>query len=186
MTDITTFAQEYFEKLKAGLDCLDMKSLAEIIEVLQEAQKNKRWIFILGNGGSAATSGHLVNDLNKLASNGPNKFKAMGLTDNVSILTAWANDLSYDEVFVRQLDNLLSEKDVVIVITGSGNSPNVIKAIEFARERGATTIGFLGFKGGKARDLLDHYLLFDEEHYGRVEDAQSIMCHLIANYLKSS
>jgi len=184
MTDITAFGREYLEKLNAGLAGLDMKSFEAIVGVLAEARRNGRFVFVLGNGGSAATASHFVNDLNKLASMGKaGKFKAIGLADNVSLLTAWANDTSYDEVFARQLDNLLSPKDVVVVITASGNSPNAIKAIEFARERGATTIGFLGFTGGKAKEMTDHHRLFAERHYGRVEDAQTIMGHLVANCL---
>ena len=179
------YAKEYLTKLADGLNRIDMDALQRIIEVLAEAGREGRRVFVCGNGGSAATASHFVNDLNKFASMGlDGYFKAVGLTDNVPLLTAWANDDSYGEVFSRQLVNFLQPQDVVVGISGSGNSPNVVKAMEVAKEGGAVTIGLLGFDGGKVKDMVDHYIHFQESHYGRSEDAHHIVCHIIANALR--
>lgn len=183
--EVASYAEDYFRKLKEGLDRLDLEALGAVIEVLERARDEGRQIFICGNGGSAATASHFANDLNKLASIGQSKkFKAIALTDNVPLMTAWANDEDYAEIFAQQLDNLLDERDVVIGISGSGNSENVVRAMELARQRGAITIGFLGFDGGRMKESVDHYILFEESHYGRVEDAHLILEHLISHFLR--
>jgi len=185
--ELATYAAEYFRKLKEGLDRLDLKALEKIIEVLAQARGAGKQIFIFGNGGSAATASHFANDLNKLASMGSKKkFKAIALTDNVSLITAWANDEAYAKIFSRQLDNLLNEGDIVIGISTSGNSENVIRALQLASQRGAITIGLLGFDGGRMKDLVDYFLWFQENHYGRVEDAHAIVCHIVTNFLRSA
>jgi len=183
--DLASYAVEYFQKLKQGLDRLDLKALEKIIEVLAQAREEGRQIFIFGNGGSAATASHFANDLNKLASaETKKKFKAIALTDNVPLMTAWANDEDYAEIFARQLDNFLNEGDIVIGISGSGNSENVLRALQLASQRGAISIGFLGFDRGRMKDLVDYFLWFQENHYGRVEDAHAILCHVIAHALR--
>ncbi len=182
--DLASYTAEYFEKLKAGLDSINIDSLQNIIEALSKARVDGKQILIFGNGGSSAIASHLVNDLNKLASIGSEKkFRAIALTDNVPLLTAWANDEGYTEVFARQLDNFLCEGDVVIGISSSGNSENMVQALKLAAQRGATTIGLVGFGGGRMKRLVDYFLWFPEDHYGRVEDAHGIWCHVIVNFL---
>lgn len=180
------FIKNYLAKLDEGLNKLDTDTIEKITEVLAQARDEGRMIFIFGNGGSAATASHFANDLNKLAScNGRQEFKAMALTDNVPLMTAWGNDVNYDDIFSSQIKNFLNEGDVAIGISGSGNSKNILKALKLAKQKGATTIGLLGFRGGRAKDMVDHHICFEEDHYGRVEDAHMILAHLIANYLKN-
>ncbi len=183
--ELVNYTAEYFQKLKDGLDSLDINSLEKIIEALKQAREEDKQIFIFGNGGSSAIASHLVNDLNKLASIGSEKkFRAIALTDNIPLLTAWANDEGYTEIFSRQLDNFLREGDVVVGISSSGNSENMVRALKLAHQRGAITVGLVGFGGGRMKSLADYFLWFPENHYGRVEDAHTVFCHLIANFLR--
>jgi D-sedoheptulose 7-phosphate isomerase len=139
----------------------------------------------MGNGGSAATASHMANDLNKLAivPEQP-RFRAISLSDNVPCMTAWANDSAYEDIFAEQLSNFLDPGDVVIAISASGNSPNVIKAIRLAREMGAITIGFTGKDGGQLKPLVDICLCIPSDHLGVQEDGHIILDHVIANALR--
>jgi D-sedoheptulose 7-phosphate isomerase len=184
MSQMESYMMNYLGRLHAGLAKLDAVAFQKIAAAIEEARRNGRWIYIIGNGGSAATAMHLANDFNKLSSKDKNPpFKAISLSDNISLLSAWANDSSYEEAFSKPLENFIGAGDVLICISASGNSPNIIRAIELAHSRRATTVGFLGFKGGKAMTKVDHYLLYEEEHYGRAEDAQTVIGHILANYL---
>ena len=180
---------DYFSKLKKGLDELDKNMIKKIIDVLYGAWKEEKQVFIFGNGGSASTASHFACDIGKNTLgrkyNDKNikRFKVISLTDNVATITAYGNDLSFEDIFSQQLNNLVTKGDVVIAITGSGNSPNVIKAIEVAKESGAKIISFLGFDGGKVKDLADYPLIFKDNHYGRIEDAHIILEHLISSIL---
>jgi len=181
--------EEYFNKLKKGLDRLDRNKIKKIIDILYKAWEEERQIFILGNGGSASTASHFACDIGKgtlgrkYNDKDMKRFKAISLTDNVATITAYGNDLSFNDIFSQQLNNLVREGDVVIAITGSGNSPNILKAIEVAKRFKAVTVGFLGFDGGKVKDLVDHPLIFNDDHYGRIEDAHLILEHLISSAL---
>ena len=178
------YISEYIDKLEHGLRSIDPETVAEVVEALERARAEQRTLFIIGNGGSAATASHMANDLQKLASHGKSPaFRAIALTDNVPLITAWGNDEDYTAVFVRQLEALAQPRDVLIAITGSGNSPNIVRAMEWAQDAGLETIALLGFDGGKVRTIADHVLLFGEGHYGRIEDAHMILEHMIANYL---
>jgi len=178
------YVRNYIDRLEQGLRAIDPTAIAEVVEVLESARVEERTLFIIGNGGSAATASHMANDLQKLASQGKAPaYRAIALTDNVPLITAWGNDEDYTAVFVRQLEALAHQGDVLIAITGSGNSPNIIRAMEWAKDEGLDTIALLGFDGGKARSIADHVLLFAEDHYGRIEDAHMILEHMIANYL---
>jgi len=178
------YISEYIDKLEQGLRSIDPAAIAEVAETLERARAEQRTIFIIGNGGSAATASHMANDLQKLASQGkPLAYRAIALTDNVPLITAWANDADYEEVFTRQLGALAQAGDLLIAITGSGNSKNIVHAVEWAQGANLTTIALLGFDGGIVKELADHALLFAEDHYGRVEDAHMILEHMIANYL---
>lgn len=182
----TEYISQYLQKLHSGLSMLDVTSLSKIIDRLAEARDKKQHVFVIGNGGSSATASHFVNDLNKMASSEAlGFFKAISLADNMPLITAWANDTSYENVFSMQMRNLQQKGDVLVVISASGNSPNVVKAISEAKNAGMMTLGLLGFDGGKAKAMLDHSVTFPEFHYGRAEDAHHICCHIIATNLSS-
>lgn len=181
--------QQYFQELKKSIDGLDYQKIQKAIEIIFDAYKNDKQIFILGNGGSAATASHFACDLGKgtlknIYNHTEKRFRAISLTDNVATLIAYGNDLSFDDIFVEQLKNLINEGDVVIGISGSGNSKNVIKAIQYAKERGAKTIGFLGFKtGGKLSQMVDCGVVVQDDHYGRIEDVHLSLVHLVSENL---
>ena len=178
------YIREYIDRLEQGLREINPVAIERVVETLENARRERRTIFIIGNGGSAATASHMANDLQKLASQGKDiPYRAIALTDNVPLITAWGNDEDYTAVFVRQLEALARAGDLLIAITGSGNSPNIVRAMEWAKNAGLKTIALLGFDGGKAKDIAEHVLLFPEDHYGRIEDAHMILEHMIANYL---
>lgn len=183
------YAGKYIQALKNGLDRIDLTKIERIAEVLYQAWRNDKQIFVFGNGGSATTASHFACDLgkgtlSKFYKPDQKRFRVMSLTDNVATMLAYANDLSFEDIFSQQLKNLVREGDVVIGISASGNSKNVIKALKVANDANAVTIGLLGFDGGKTKDMVDHYVLFEEKHYGRVEDFHLIFEHLICTFLK--
>ncbi len=178
------YIRDYIDRLEQGLREINPVTIERVVETLENARRERRTIFIIGNGGSAATASHMANDLQKLASHSKSAaYRAIALTDNVPLITAWANDADYEEVFTRQLEVLAQTGDLLIVITGSGNSKNIVHAVKWAKAAELTTIALLGFDGGEVMNLADHALLFAEDHYGRVEDAHMILEHIIANYL---
>lgn len=178
------YIREYIDRLEQGLREINPVTIERVAETLEIARQERRTIFIIGNGGSAATASHMANDLQKLASQGKDiPYRAIALTDNVPLITAWANDADYEEIFTRQLEALAQAGDLLIAITGSGNSKNIVHAMKWAKDAKLTTIAFLGFDGGIVKKLANHTLLFAEGHYGRVEDAHMVLEHMIANYL---
>ncbi|MFH1788668.1 MAG: SIS domain-containing protein [Candidatus Altiarchaeota archaeon] len=183
--DYVEYAQRYFRDLKGALDALPAGDVREVVEILAKARDEGRCVFVFGNGGSAATASHFANDLAKGAIRGKDKrFKAVCLADNVPLMLAWGNDTDFSKIFAEQLKNLLSPGDVVIGISGSGNSKNVLAAIEYANENGATTIGFTGMGGGRLKDAAEHSIVVSSNHMGRVEDVHLILAHVVAYYLK--
>ena len=190
MIEMDRFVSEYFEELKEIFERIDKKDIEDITDAIYNAYINNRTIFILGNGGSASTASHFACDLGKgtlsrVYDSNERRFRVVSLTDNVSTITAYANDLSFDDIFIQQLRNLVHKGDVVIAITGSGNSKNVIKAVKYAREQGAITIGMLGFDGGKVKKFLDKHVIIPSDHYGRIEDVHLILEHAITDYLRT-
>lgn len=183
------FIENYILELIRCLKSLDKTKIELIIDVLVDAYKKDRKVFILGNGGSATTASHMACDLGKgtlqrVYDNTERRFRVISLTDNVALITAFANDLSFDDIFVQQLRNLVETDDVVIAMSGSGNSPNVVKAVEYAKSCGAITIGILGFKtGGKLGNMVDYSIIVDSNHYGPIEDIQLILNHMIAAWI---
>lgn len=183
------FIADYFDEIKHCLNMLDKTKIELAIDMLVTAYKNDRKVFILGNGGSAALASHMACDLGKgtlqrIYDNMERRFRVISLTDNVPVLTAYANDLSFEEIFFQQLRNLVETDDIIIAISGSGNSKNVIRAVKYAKSCGAKTIGFLGFRtGGKLARLVDVGILVDSEQYGPIEDIHSILGHLIPAWL---
>jgi D-sedoheptulose 7-phosphate isomerase len=175
-----TFTQSYVQNLVGTLRSLDLSKVDQAIEWLREARDNGNTIFTCGNGGSAATASHFVCDIVKGASYQREKrFRIMALTDNLAAITAYSNDVSYECVFVEQLKNFAKPGDVLIAISGSGNSPNVLRAVEYANELGCKTIGMTGRDGGKLGPLSQLNIHAAEPHMGRIEDAHMIACHMI-------
>ncbi len=181
---IIDYAKEYLSELKQSIDKLPLDKLEEIVELLKEAYQKGKRIYVMGNGGSAATASHFVCDLAKGSGvKGKKKFKAIGLSDNIPLITAWANDVSYDDIFSAQLDPHLEKDDLVIVFTGSGNSKNILKAVEYANSAGAITIAFTGFDGGKVKGLAKKCLVVPSNNMERIEDLHLILEHSIHLFL---
>jgi len=175
----------YFTELKQTLDNLPEGLISEVIEILHAARLKQSKIFIIGNGGSASTASHFVCDLAKnTRKEGWPSFRVIGLTDNIAILSAYANDEGYENVFAQQLANLVEPDDLVIAISASGNSPNVLKAVELASQRGAFTIGFTGFTGGILGKLVDINLHVPSNVIEHVEDAHLMLEHLVCKALR--
>jgi D-sedoheptulose 7-phosphate isomerase len=172
--------EEYFAGLSRVLSQLPFEVIDEISEALFSAYSEDRTTFVLGNGGSAALASHFACDLAKgTISNATKRFRAIALTDNAPLMTAWANDSSYEDVFAEQLQNLVRENDVVFAISGSGSSPNVLKALKAARDAGALAIGITGFRGGKMKSLCDLCLVVPSDHMQYIEDAHLAIAHSI-------
>ena len=172
-----------FEKM---IGRVDLEAVERIVHRLRVARDNGSTIYISGNGGSAATASHWVNDLGKATkAGGRPAMRVMSLSDNVSWLTALANDEGYERVFAGQLENFARPGDVLIVISASGNSPNLVKAVELAQNRGVTTIGLLGFDGGALKNQVDDYLWIPTEKgvYGLVESFHTLLCHILTDCL---
>lgn len=181
----SAFAQWYRKEIVAQWEALDLEAVQRVADIIVEAQEKGRQVFVMGNGGSAATASHMATDLCKTAERRDRPMlKCISLTDNVAFITAIGNDLSFDDIFERQLMNLLNKGDTVILISGSGNSRNMIKAAKFAKARGAKTIGLLGFNGGKLMSLVDIPLLVPSEQYGVIEDLHIGIGHVLTFFLK--
>lgn len=181
------YAKRYLSYLSELLCVLDFKAVEKVIEVFQSARANGKTIFFVGNGGSAATCSHFAEDLalgTFIAGKTP--FKALSLIDNPAYISALGNDEGYENIFVGQMRNLFTKGDILVGISASGNSPNVIKAIEYANDNGGISIGFLGFDGGKMKEICYHYINVKTEkgEYGVVEDIHLALSHLITTYLK--
>jgi D-sedoheptulose 7-phosphate isomerase len=183
MESITSFASKYISENIKILQSLDADEIAPAVELVVQAGESGSRIYAIGNGGSASTASHFVNDMGKGASLGREKrFKVIPLTDNVEWMTALSNDLSYEDVYVEQLKNFAEKNDVLLAISGSGNSENVIRAVQYANETGCHTIGFTGFDGGKLKNLVDRCIVIDSDHMGRIEDMHVILQHIICYY----
>jgi D-sedoheptulose 7-phosphate isomerase len=182
------YVDAYIEDLKGTLDGVDRAALQQVIDALLEAREHDRQVFLIGNGGSAATASHMACDLGKGTINRTEphfrRFRAISLTDNTALLSAIGNDLSFEDVFVEQLRAHLNPRDVVIAISASGNSPNVLAALAFAQGHGALTVGLLGFGGGRARALVDIALVVASRNYGIAEDFQVIVQHILTQHLR--
>ncbi len=187
--DIKNIARDYVTDLKKAADQIDVDQVQQIADIFIEAYKNDRTIFILGNGGSASTASHMScdfgkNTLQNVYDPKNKRIKVISLTDNVALMTAFSNDLTYEDVFAEQLLNLVKPKDVVVAISGSGNSPNVLKALNYAKDHQAITVGFLGFHtGGKAKELCDYDITIQSDSYGVVEDLHLMLNHLFTTCL---
>lgn len=179
------YSKAYSKHLSHLLDTLDRSEMDAFFDVIFSAGEKGSTIYFLGNGGSAATASHFVNDLCKYAGRSGIRFKAHCLTDNISLFSALANDEGYSSVFVRQLENLLKAGDVVVGISASGNSENIIKAFDYSKKTGAATFALVGFDGGKMKKMADHcvYVRTENGEYGPVEDIHMILDHMLCSYI---
>jgi len=177
---IRQFVSNYVAELKRAMDLIPLDKLEQTIEILIDAYETGHQIFIMGNGGSGATASHFVCDLNKGVRRGKTKrMRCICLNENMPSILAYANDLSYEDIFVGQLENFLEKEDVVIILSSSGNSPNVLKAIKFANQKSAHTIAFTGYKGGQVAVLAKISIVIPAEDVQKIEDIHLILTHMI-------
>ena len=180
------YTLSYVKYLSELLTNINLQSIEEVIKLFQDARVNGKTIFFAGNGGSAATCSHFSEDLSLgTFVKGKKPFKTISLTDNNPYVTALGNDIGYDDVFVGQLRCLLDEGDIVVGISGSGNSPNLVKTMEYANAHGGITVGLLGFDGGAMKNLCKYCIHVKTKKgvYGPVEDIHLILAHIISTYL---
>jgi D-sedoheptulose 7-phosphate isomerase len=175
---IANALEEHISSVRSVLAELDTDAIEQVVGMILEAYRRNQHVYIVGNGGSATTATHFACDLSKATIvEGRTRLRVTSLTDNIALLTAWANDTSYENVFAEQLANLLNPGDVVIAISASGNSPNVLAAIRAARVCGANTVGIVGFSGGALKLAVDAAIHVPSRSYGVVED-----CHLVVEH----
>ncbi len=175
----------YFSELEQMMQALSLSDLQAVLSILEEAYHNGHRIFVMGNGGSAATASHFALDLAKnTIMPGAPRLKAISLTDHVPLITAWSNDTHYEHIFAEQLANLIEPGDVVIGISASGNSPNVINAVKLAQQSRAATIGLLGATGGKLKSIVDAAVLAPGQNIEQEEDAHMILAHVITRHMR--
>lgn len=170
----------YLTAQKTTLDSIPVERVARIVALMREALVNDRQVFVFGNGGSAANASHFATDLGKGSSDKLGKrFRVLSLNDNVSWMTALGNDYSYEDIFVAQLQNYARPGDVVLTMSVSGNSPNLVKAVDWSVKHGLHTIALVGAKRGRLAGLAEEVIVVNSEHYGRVEDAHMGICHMV-------
>jgi len=176
-----TVINEYINKLEKTLKKLNYDDITECAELLNKARKNGNFVYVIGNGGSAATASHFVCDFNRNLSckDGEKPFKFVCLNDNISSVMSVSNDKSYDDIFVEQLKNFIEKDDVLLAISGSGNSKNILKAVDYANSVGAVTIGFTGFDGGDLRTKAKYSVNANIDNMEISEDIHIILCHLL-------
>jgi D-sedoheptulose 7-phosphate isomerase len=183
--DPAHFANSYLDYLGDVLSKIDRHEIAGFIRVLLQAQKKSSSVFFIGNGGSASTASHFANDLTLGTNSYSNPFRVMSLVDNAAILTAIGNDFGYEEIFVRQLKILGKPGDVLVAISASGNSPNLVKSIEYANQNGIETVSLTSFDGGIMRNISKYsvHVPTPPKEYGPAEDAHLVIDHLVTAYL---
>ena len=183
---LAQYLGSYRRRLDALLDSLSIEGLAKVVSVIVEAYRNDKTIYICGNGGSAATASHMQVDFGFFIRNfKKRRIRVRSLTDNVPMLTAVGNDFSYEDIFTQQMQDHFQAGDVLIGISASGNSMNVVNAVEYANELGGTTIGFVGFTGGKLKDACQIAIHTPNEpgDYGPIEDLHMFLDHFLVTYL---
>jgi len=182
VNEITT----YFTEIDQMMRAISQDNLQRVLRLLEDCYYEGHRVFIMGNGGSAATASHFALDLakNTIMSQVP-RLKAISLTDHVPLITAWSNDTAYEHIFAEQLANLIEPGDVVIGISTSGNSLNVINALTLAKQCRAFTVGLLGSTGGKIKDIVDAYVLAPGQNIEQEEDAHLIIAHVITRHMRS-
>lgn len=175
----------YFAELEQMMRAISLSDLQKVLRILEEGYHHGHRIFVMGNGGSAATASHFALDLAKnTIMPGAPRVKAISLTDHVPLITAWSNDTHYEHIFAEQLANMIEPGDVVIGISASGNSANVINAVKLAQQSRAETIGLLGATGGKLKNMVDAYVLAPGQNIEQEEDAHMILTHIITRHMR--
>lgn len=183
---MTRFIQNYVSELRDTLARLPGEQIEAIIEAVIDARERDAQLFVIGNGGSAATASHFAVDMGKGASHGREKrFRVMSLTDNVPWMSAVSNDICYEDVFTEQLKNFARPGDLLLAFSGSGNSENVLRAVRYANSLGCGTIGFAGYSGGELGMEAQRCLVVASDHMGRIEDAHLVLQHIVSYYLMS-
>ncbi len=186
-SNITAALEDHIDEVRSVLARIPINAIERVVSIILEAYRQNKHVYILGNGGSASTATHFACDLSKATIiEGRVRLRVTSLTDNVALLTAWANDTSYENVFAEQLCNLVNSGDVVIAISASGNSPNVLAAIEAARARGAVTVGLVGFAGGSVKRVADAAIHVRSDSYGVVEDCHLVLEHAITESTRAA
>lgn len=171
---------DYVKAQKAALDSIPVDAVAQLIGTLHKALKEDRQIFVFGNGGSASNASHFATDLGKGSSDKlTRRFRVMSLNDNVSWITALGNDYNYEEVYARQLMNYGKPGDIALTMSVSGSSPNLVRAIEWAKQNKLHTVALVGGKKGQLAKIADQVIVVDSTHYGRAEDGQMGICHML-------
>lgn len=182
--DYTNKISEYFNRLKQTIDLISKEDISQLMNLLIQAKEDGKTVFVMGNGGSAATASHYCCDFNKGISYGHEKmFKFICLNDNIPTMMAYANDLGYDEIFIGPLRNFMQKGDYVIGISGSGNSNNVIKALEYANSKGAFTVGLTGYSGGKVKQICNYNVNIPIDDMQITEDLHMVLDHCIMSIL---
>lgn len=181
------FLKEYIDKESQLTANISVEDFQKVIDILTDMYKKDKQVFIIGNGGSASTANHFVCDFGKNAvqKKGQRRFRIISLSDNTEKITAFGNDVAFEEIFSEQLENLMNDGDALIVISASGNSPDIIKACEFAKRKNARIIGFTGFAGGKVKDFAHSNFVVPVESYEIIEDVHLIILHMIVSYYKT-
>ena len=182
---INDYSKSYIDYLSSVLSNISLTDIEKFVEVLLEARERESSIFFIGNGGSAATASHFANDIAIGTRTYEKPFRAISLCDNQAVITAIANDDGYEKIFSQQLQVLLKKQDVVVAISASGNSPNLLDAIDTAKKMNTITVGISAFDGGKMKEMVDVSLHVPTEkgEYGPAEDAHMVLDHLVSNYL---
>jgi D-sedoheptulose 7-phosphate isomerase len=174
----------YFNELRKLSELISVKEIEDLIEIVKNKYKAGNKIFTCGNGGSASTASHYITDWNKMVNlETGEKFQGYSLCDNIGIITAYANDISYDQIYSGQLRSLMNEDDLLIVISGSGNSKNVVEAVKYANEIKAKSFGILGYDGGNLKKMVDHHVLVPSFDMQLCEDFHLIIGHMIMKSL---
>jgi len=185
MSEVMESINTYFTELEEMLRSISQTHLHHVLSLLEDAYHNGQHIFIMGNGGSAATASHFALDLAKnTITPGAPRLKAISLTDHVPLITAWSNDTAYEHVFEEQLANMIEPGDVVIAISTSGNSLNVINALWLAKQTRAVTVGLLGATGGLIKNIVDAYVLAPGQNIEQEEDAHMVLAHTITRHMR--
>jgi D-sedoheptulose 7-phosphate isomerase len=176
----------YFDTVIRAIAGMPIPAIDQVVGALIHAYEASRMIYLFGNGGSAALASHFACDLGKGAANGSAKrFKVLAFTDNVPLMTAWANDSRYEDIFAEQLTNFVRPDDVAFAISGSGRSPNILKALRVAREAGAFTIGLTGFQGGEMKDLCDLCVIIPSDNMQIIEDLHLSVTHAVFTAIRA-
>jgi D-sedoheptulose 7-phosphate isomerase len=186
---VEEFVADYVDEIRGHLQAISHTAIARSGELLLRAYRDGAQVLVAGNGGSASTASHLACDLGKTVlgaapTSRTSRFRVVSLADNVALLTAWANDVSYESVFAEQVKSLGRAGDILVVVTASGTSPNIVRAVEVARDRGLVTIGLLGFDGGSVKDMCEEHIIVPCNDYGHVESAHLVVCHVLTEWFK--